>query len=217
MAIKYIYGKNNEVIAVEITMEQWKSIEKFIGEDADHIISSSLTTDGQKDSIQDIKPISLTIEKCQAGWIPIIFSSPTSWVKIFASDCFDPFQDIINWLCKIINLDLPAIITIAEEGTSKTLRAEKANNIYVKFLIVDFDYDEGMTPDPIEDDLEYPRTYIKTFIDPDMLINEMLFALKSFFSEPENYSQWRTFGSKQFHLNFKTLEDLLSNRKGVLH
>lgn len=217
MSIKYISGEYKEVIAVEISIDQWKTIENFIGKDADHIKSASLTTTAREESIEEINPISLSLEKCRAGWITMIFSSRTSWVKINASDCFDPFQGIINWLCKIARNDLPAAITIDEEGIEKTLYAEKATKTYVKFSITDFDYDEGRTPEPYEDDLEYPRTYIKTFVYPDMLINEMLTAFKSFFSDPQNYSQWRTFGNKEFNLNFEELEDILRKRKGITH
>jgi hypothetical protein len=217
MSIKYIYGEDKEVIAVEISIDEWRTIENFIGKDADYIKSASLTTTACEESIEEIKPISLSLEKCRAGWIPMFFSSRTSWVKINASDCFDPFQGIINWLCKIARNDLPASISIDEEGIKKTLHAEEATEIYIKFSITDYDYDEGRTPDPYEDDLEYPRTYIKTFINPDMLINEVLIAFKLFFSDPQNHSQWRTFGNKEFNLNFEELEDILLKRKGVTH
>lgn len=217
MAIKYIYGDNKEVIAVEVTIDQWRSIENFIGKCANNIKSASLTTNAEEELIKEIKPISLSLEKCRAGWIPMIFSSRTSWVKIDASDCFDPFQDMINWLCKIASHDLPASITIDEEGIEKILRAEKANDRYIKFSITDFDYDEGITPDPYKDDLEYPRTYIKTFIDPDMLVNELYLALKAFFSIPDNYSQWGTSGNEEYILNFQTLEDIFLKRKGIFH
>lgn len=217
MPIQYNYGKNKELLSVEITADQWKVIENFIGKGAHHIKSSSLTTNADDESIRHIKPISLAIEKCKSGWIPMTFSSRTAWVMIYASDCFDPFQDIIDWLCKIARNELPAAITINEEGIEKTLHAEKATETYIKLSITDFNYDEGITPEPYEDDLEYPRTYIKTFVNPDMLINEMLTAFKSFFSDPQNYSPWKTLGNKEFNLNFEELEDIILKRKGITH
>lgn len=217
MPIKYNYGENKELLSVEMTADQWKAIETFIGKDADHIKSSSLTTNADDESTRHIKPISLAIQKCRSGWIPMTFSSRTAWVKIYASDCFDPFQALIDWICEIANGDLPATITIDEEGIEKTLYAENAGDIYLKLIISDFDYDEGTTPNPYKDDLEYPRIYIKTFIDKDMLVNEFYTSLKIFFSDPDNYSQWRTPWNMPYSLNFTKLETTLADRRGITH
>lgn len=124
MPIKYNYGKNKELFSVELSAENWKAIERFIGKGVAHVKSASLTTSADYEDIKHIKPVSLEIERCKYGWIPMAFSTRTAWVKINVSYCFDPFQGIVNWLCKVSNGDLQTSIAIDEDGIEKTLCAE---------------------------------------------------------------------------------------------
>lgn len=213
MEIKYIYGENQELLYVEITADQWKSIENFIGKDVGQIRSSSMTTDAREESIKQIKPISLTIKQCKAGWIPMIFSSRTAWVMINVSDCFDPFQGVIDWLCKISDEVFPASLIIDEEGSEKVLFVDRVSEKYLKFTISDLNYEEGLAPDPEEDDLEYPRTYINTFIELVVLVNELYAPLKLYFSNKNNYSNWMPYGNKNYCLNFSQLEESILKRE----
>ncbi len=210
MDFKYIYDREGKISAIQIGIDHWRSVEAFIGKHARRIVSASLVVDDDE-NMRDLSNIlSVAIRKSVAGWIPIIVSSPTSWVRINTSDVFNPFQDIVNWLECVVKNELPARVRIDEEGVEKVLVAESGNKKYIKFSVSDYDYFEGLSPDPFEDDLEYPRTYVKIYVNPSVLVRAFYVAIKTFFADRDNFSHWQSFGGDNHSLDFSRLEAALS-------
>lgn len=57
------------------------------------------------------------------GWIDINLTAGDASVKIDATYVFPPFDDLLNFLVKVAENDLPAVFEIEEEGPTKVLQA----------------------------------------------------------------------------------------------
>jgi hypothetical protein len=77
------------------------------------------------------------------GWIVLTVTCTTylQGVIIYCSHGLDPFPDFIRWLDSIALGQLPAEISVDEEGTAKIFRASSANAEEIVFEILDRNFD----------------------------------------------------------------------------
>jgi len=67
--------------------------------------------------------VSWRIKMRRSGWARLHVMGGGLTVRIHLSDVFDPFEDMVEWGRRIETADLPALLEIDEEGTTKVLRA----------------------------------------------------------------------------------------------
>ncbi|CAB1068495.1 hypothetical protein D1AOALGA4SA_382 [Olavius algarvensis Delta 1 endosymbiont] len=70
------------------------------------------------------RPLIVSFHNKGNGWIVLKFTFPQKAIAIHLSSVFDPIPDLFKWIEKIGFSDLPAEITIDEEGHGKILVAQ---------------------------------------------------------------------------------------------
>jgi hypothetical protein len=74
------------------------------------------------------------------GWVlmSLLTTAYLGHEVVHCSDVYDPFWDLVDWLDKIAKNDLPASITIDEEGVTKDLIASEYSGRFSRFSDLEF-------------------------------------------------------------------------------
>ena len=74
------------------------------------------------------------------GWVlmSLLTTSYLGHEVVHCSDVYDPFWDLVDWLDKIVKNDLPASMTIDEEGEIKELIVSAYSGRFSKFSDIEF-------------------------------------------------------------------------------
>ncbi len=131
------------------------------------------------------------------GWIDMVIlcDAGTNLCRVRLSDVFDPFPDMLDWLCNIARGNLPALLTIDEEGQLKHLLARalpefKETGHDVELRIIGDGYDELKQCPTLE-------SFFLTRINRRQFLREYHRCLKSWLENVYDDSQWHIRASEE--------------------
>lgn len=135
--------------------------------------------------------VSLRFEMGEYGWAYFHANLGESSVKIWLSDVFPPFGELLAWLKMLDRREVPALIHIDEEGVEKTLAVFGTDDISrVLFRIVERYTDE---------------IFIEGIVHLDQLIDAFRKALFKFFKDEFDPEHWRDYGEERDSSNLKAI------------
>lgn len=133
------------------------------------------------------------------GWILMKLNLPEKMISVYLSNVFDPFPDLLDWLEKICHNDLPAALTIDEEGYGKKFVALKVPKDATNSILLKI-YEWGKT--------RRDRLLAKSELSKYNFVKTVLNTLQSF-SEKETEISWRN-DYKLCELPFETVRSSLN-------
>ncbi|RLA10534.1 MAG: hypothetical protein DRQ52_11225 [Gammaproteobacteria bacterium] len=158
----------------------------------------------------DPKPFSVKInhpygeEEPSLGWIYLTFETGDSKITLHVSDVNDPlFDPALVFLRFMDNADSgPIHIEIDEEIEIKEIRILPLADQQVQFEVADYDYrnSEYYDPTEVEEDPEYPHTYIDIEINRDILITTFFSSFIDFLENGFQPERWREDDIRPFYL-----------------
>jgi hypothetical protein len=70
---------------------------------------------------ENLSVVKVYLERDKDGWEVLAISAGTNEVKVYISDVYPPFRDMLDWVQMVSRGDIPAEFNIDEEGSDKRL------------------------------------------------------------------------------------------------
>ena len=136
------------------------------------------------------------------GWIYLTFETGDCKITLNVSDVNDPVFDPALGFLSVMNGLSSQVIEIDEEVEIKVIRILPLAGLQVRFQVADYDYStsEYYDPDEVEEDPEYPRTYIDIEINRDTLITTFFSSFIDFLENGFKPERWREEDIRRFYL-----------------